>query len=225
MISIQKLTKSYGQKQVLNEINLDLEAGKVYGLIGQNGAGKTTFFRCLSGLEKFGGDIVSDHPNLKDKLGFLQTNPDFMSRITGWEYLKLVSIARGIQEEGFEEGNIFDLPLNEFAENYSTGMKKKLALQGILCQRNDLFLLDEPFNGVDIHSNMIISAIITKLKNHGKTIVISSHIFSTLSDICDQIILLKDGLISGIFEPSQFAGLEQEMKSFVIGNVLDRVKV
>lgn len=77
--------------------------------------------------------------------------------------------------------NIFDLPLNQYAATYSTGMKKKLALMAILIQENKVLILDEPFNGVDIHSNIIITEIIHQLKLLNKTILISSHIFSTLN--------------------------------------------
>ncbi|MCB0600124.1 MAG: ATP-binding cassette domain-containing protein, partial [Saprospiraceae bacterium] len=148
-----------------------------------------------------------------------------LSRITGWEFLKLVCIARGIREEAFEEQNIFDLPLDQYADTYSTGMKKKLALMGILLQKNDLFILDEPFNGVDIHSNMIILDIIRKLKSMQKTVLISSHIFATLQQTCDCIHLLQDGTMARTVAPDEYGELEEQMKSFVVGDRINRIRI
>jgi ABC-2 type transport system ATP-binding protein len=120
---------------------------------------------------------------------------------------------------------VFELPLNQYAETYSTGMKKKLALLGILLQKNDILILDEPFNGVDIHSNMIIAEIIKRLKNSNKTILISSHIFSTLSENCDEIHLLKNGAIDRTVHQDAFGTLENEMKDFIVGNRLEKLGI
>lgn len=225
MISIRNLSKNYGAKPILQAINLELERGKVYGIVGQNGAGKTTLFKCIAGLEDYDGDIQAAQEPIKDYLGFLPTNPVFMSHITAWEYLKLLCLARGIEQDDFESQNIFELPLDEYAENYSTGMKKKLALWGTILQQNDLFILDEPYNGVDIHSNMMITEIIKRLKASGKTILIASHIFSTLSDTCDLIYLLKDGQIAKRVEAADFDTLDEEMKTMVIGNSLEGLRI
>jgi ABC-type multidrug transport system, ATPase component len=221
MVNIKSLSKSYGNKKVLTNLNLKLINGEVSGMVGENGAGKTTLFRCIAGMENYEGQIDSDVNKLKEQVGFLPTNPNFMSRITGWEYLKLLCVARKIKTENFEEQNIFDLPLSQYAATYSTGMKKKLALMGILLQKNEIYILDEPFNGVDIHSNMIISEIIKKLKARQKTILISSHIFSTLSDCCDNIHLLENGEISKVVTREGFSTLDQEMQSFVVGDKVD----
>ena len=160
MIKIKKLSKFYGKNQVLNSIDLEFKKGKIYGIVGENGAGKTTLFRCLSGLENYKGTITSDYTKLKDHLGLLLTEPFFFSKITGKEYIRLLANARQMKLTNIEEKNIFDLPLNQYASTYSTGMKKKLALTAILLQQNDIFILDEPFNGVDIQSNLIITEII-----------------------------------------------------------------
>ena len=104
MITIKNLSKSYGNNQVFKDINLNLHKGNVYGFVGENGAGKTTLFRCIAGFENYRGKIISDYKILKNHLGFLQTHPFFMSRITGWEYLKLLSIARNIKTENFNPG-------------------------------------------------------------------------------------------------------------------------
>ncbi len=102
-------------------------------------------------------------------------------------------------------------------------MKKKLALTAILLQQNDFFILDEPYNGVDIQSNIIITEIIHKLHQLNKTIVISSHIFSTLNDTCDEIYLLKEGILVKKVHKTDFGKLEQEMKDFTIGNRIEKL--
>lgn len=225
MINIENLSKSYGTKKVLESINITFEKGKAYGIVGENGSGKTTLFKCIAGLEKYNGTINSGHDNLKNQLGYLQTDPYFFSKITGGEYLQLLCNARNIKENNFDDKNIFDLPLNQYAITYSMGMKKKLALSAILMQHNNFFILDEPFNGVDIQSNIIITEIIRKLKSINKTIIISSHIFSTLNDTCDEIHLLKNGrFIKRVFK-EEFGRLEQEMKDFTIGNTIEKLNL
>ncbi len=225
MISIQKLNKSFGSKKALNDINIEFVKGKVYGIVGQNGAGKSTLFNIISGLESFNGIIQSDLTPLKNHLGFLQTNPFFFPKITGREYLQLHLNARNIKEINIDESNIFDLPLNQYAQSYSTGMKKKLALTAVLIQQSDIYILDEPYNGVDIHSNMIITEIIQKLKSIGKTVLISSHIFSTLKDTCDEIHLLHEGHFKKSVDHSEFDLLEQEMIEFTTGSIIDRLNL
>ena len=124
-----------------------------------------------------------------------------------------------------EDKNIFDLPLNQYASTYSTGMKKKLALTAILLQKNNVYILDEPFNGVDIQSNLIITEIIKRFKELGKTVIISSHIFSTLAEVCDEIYLMKHGEIIKTVEKKDFNNLEKEMKEFTIGNKIDKLEL
>lgn len=221
MIVIENLSKRYGSKVVLKSLNLSLEKGKVYGLVGENGAGKTTLFKCIAGLETATGSISSDYLMLKNHLGFLPTNPYFLPKITGGEYLQLLCNARNVPLKDVAEKNIFDLPLEQYAETYSTGMKKKLTLTGILLQKNDFFILDEPFNGVDIQSNMLITAIIQRLKAAGKTLLISSHIFSTLHDTCDQIFVLKAGEIAQTVAQKDFSELDQSMRDFALGNKIE----
>lgn len=218
MIEIKGLTKKYGDKIVLNNINLQFNKGKVYGIVGENGAGKTTLFRCISGLEKYDGEIKSELNPLKNYIGLLLTNPYFFTRITGREYLQLLCNARKVEIEDFEKQNIFNLPLNQYASTYSTGMKKKLAITAILLQKNEVFILDEPYNGVDIQSNLIITELILELKKLNKTLIISSHIFSTLNDTCDEIHLLEKGELIKTVQREDFKELEEEMKTTSIGN-------
>ena len=140
MIKISSLNKSFGTHNVLKDINASFKRGTIIGIVGENGAGKTTLFNCIAGLENYEGSIEFSGKNLKNVMGFLPTNPYFISKITGYEYLKLICNARSIKAENLEEKNIFELPLNQYAETYSTGMKKKLALNAILIQENEVFI-------------------------------------------------------------------------------------
>ncbi|MFT5336201.1 MAG: ABC-2 type transport system ATP-binding protein [Sphingobacteriales bacterium] len=223
MLRIEDLSKAYGVNKVLDCINLEFQKGMVYGIVGANGAGKTTLFRCIAGLEQFDGEVNSDSKNFKDSLGLLFTEPFFFPKITGEEYIQLLLNARQKKGVVIADKNIFDLPLDQYASTYSTGMKKKLALTAILLQQNDFFILDEPFNGVDIQSNLILVEIIKKLKDLGKTVIISSHIFSTLAETCNAIFVLDKGRVSKKVELPDFGILEAEMKAFSIGNRVDEL--
>jgi len=223
MIEVRNLSKRYGTKKVLKNINIQFDKGKVYGIVGENGAGKTTLFRCIADLEDCEGEISSNPNPIKNHLGLLLTEPFFFQKITGKEYIQLLCNARSIKIADIQERNIFDLPLNQYASTYSTGMKKKLALTAILLQDNEYFILDEPFNGVDIQSNIIITEIIHKLKTLDKTVIISSHIFSTLSDTCDEIHLLSNGNFIKSVQKADFSALETEMRQMTIGNKIEKL--
>jgi ABC-2 type transport system ATP-binding protein len=223
MIKMNDLSKVFGYKEVLKNVSMEFSKGNVYGIVGENGAGKTTLFRCIAGLESYSGEIISDVTPLKNHLGLLLTDPFFFTMITGKEYIRLLCNARGKTNLDIDSKNIFDLPLNQYASTYSTGMKKKLAITAILLQENEYFILDEPFNGVDIQSNIILTEIILKLKELNKIVIISSHIFSTLSETCDEIHLLRKGEQIKSVQKSGFKNLEQEMKEMTIGNRIDKL--
>ncbi|HEX7755535.1 MAG TPA: ATP-binding cassette domain-containing protein [Niabella sp.] len=223
MIRITNLSKNFGSHPVLKHLDLELHTGRVYGIVGENGAGKTTLFNCIAGIEQFEGSIESEKMPLKNQLGFLQTEPYFFSKITGREYLQLLCNARGKQLTDPDRRNIFNLPLDQYAATYSTGMKKKLALMAVLLQENDYYILDEPFNGVDIQSNLMITEIIHQLKKLGKMVLISSHIFSTLRDTCDAIYLLQDGHFTRKVAKEDFHSLELEMKQLSVGNKIEQL--
>jgi len=225
MIKINGLTKQYGSLKAIDDVSFNVKTGQVIGIVGENGAGKTTLFRCIAGLENYKGQILSDKNPLKNYLGYLPSEPYFFPKITAMEYIRLLCNARGKSPKNVEEKNIFDLPLNSYASTFSTGMQKKLAITAILLQENSLFVLDEPFNGIDIQSNMVLTEIIRKLKSLNRTILVSSHIFSTMSETCDEIILLKQGRLDKSVQKEDFAALESEMKDFIIGDKIERLNL
>ena len=225
MIRIKNLSKQFGKKVVLNNLSIEFERGKIYGIIGENGAGKTTLFRCIAGLESFDGEIVSEINPLKDHLGYLTAEPFFFPMITGEEYIRLLCNARDKKLTEIDSNNIFDLPLNQYVTSYSTGMRKKLALLAVLLQGNDIFILDEPFNGIDLNGSIILTEIIHRLKELGKTVIISSHIFSTLSDTCDEILVLRNGTITQKVAREEFYLLEKEMKNSAVIGKIERLEL
>jgi ABC-2 type transport system ATP-binding protein len=226
MIHIRNLSKSYGKKNILQQIELQCKPGEIHGIVGENGAGKTTLFNCIAGLESHEGEIYcTESTSIKNTIGFLETNPEFLSKITGKEYLQLLCNARNRTNVHFDEMNIFELPLQQYATTYSTGMKKKLALTGILLQENKIFILDEPFNGVDIHSNIIIKELLKSLQKKGKIILLSSHIFSTLYDTCDYLHYLKAGNLEKSVKKENFKMIEELMKDTGLKAKLNRLNI
>jgi ABC-2 type transport system ATP-binding protein len=223
MIEITDLSKQYGALKVLENVNISFGKGKVYGIAGENGAGKTTLFRCIAGLETYHGQIVSEMAPLKNYLGFLPSEPYFFPKMTAGEYVRLLANARKRKIDDIEDKNIFDLPLNRYVSEFSTGMKKKLAITAILFQGNAYFLLDEPFNGIDMQGNLIVTEIIHKLRSLNKTVILSSHIFSTLTETCDEICLLQEGKLCKTVQRADFKALESEMKSLLIGKKIEKI--
>lgn len=221
MITICKLTKSYADNVVLNDISQPFEEGKVYGIVGSNAAGKTTLFRCIAGLNSYEGHIGADQMPLKAHLGFLSAEPYFLPMITGAEYLTLLMQTRAVPVKSLQQRNIFDLPLDQYISTYSTGMKKKLAITGVLLQNNKYFILDEPYNGIDLQSSIILTEIISKLKSRNKIILISSHIFSTLKEACDELLVLAEGKFTHHYMRADFDQLELKLKQQLLHKDLD----
>lgn len=223
MITIQSLSKSYGSTKVLDDVSVSFNSGHVYGIIGKNGSGKTTLLKCIAGIESFAGTITYTGTDLKSTTGFLPTNPHFISKITGLEYLRLMGQARRLIEFEPEKWNIFDLPVNKYVDTYSTGMKKKLALSGVLLQKNEIIILDEPFNGIDLLSNILIKDLIQRLKKAGKIVLMTSHILSIVSETCDSVYYLENGTLSNEVLPEHFNTIEAEIRkngaSYSIGHL------
>lgn len=211
MITLKNFSKSYNKNKVLTDINLEFESNKTIGLVGKNGAGKSTLFKCLASIESYEGEIIYKKKENLKKIGYLPTHPFILSKITGHEYLQLLCNARSIDYIQNDKSNIFKLPLNDYAENYSTGMLKKLAITALLLQKNEIYLLDEPFNGLDLESNFMLETIIKELKVHNKTVIVSSHMLNGLYEICDQINYIDNGSITQLNDRSDFQTLEKDL--------------
>lgn len=212
MISIKDLSVSFDKHQVLKNININFEDGFIHGIVGLNGAGKTTFFNVLAKMLKPDSGFITQNDivlAIKDT-AYLETNNYFFSRITGGEYLKIFKQTN----EAFDLAVLqeyFKLPLDELIENYSTGMKKKLSLLAVLKQGKSIFILDEPFNGLDLETNKVLEIIIASLKQKQKTVFVSSHIIDPLLSTCDKIHLLQDGVFTRTYEKEEFSKIEEEL--------------
>lgn len=203
MLEIKDLSVSFNDKNVLKNLNLNIEEGAIIGLLGKNGVGKTTLFESLFQNHKYAGEILWNNEILKrENISYLETENYFYPYITGKEYLEYFSENK--REFINELTEKFRLPLNKFVQNYSSGMKKKIALMGMLMLDKPINILDEPFNGVDFEGVHILYEIIRELKDKNKIVVISSHIIETLFHTCDQIAILEDGFVKQIFVRSDF---------------------
>ena len=210
MITIKDLNFSYDKKsKVLDSLCLSLTENKIHGIVGLNGAGKTTLLNAIYGLVRIDGTISCEGKNVtKKEMSYLVTENFFYSNITGSEYL---SLFKNQKFDSDKWNGLFSLPLDQIIDGYSTGMKKKLALLGILKQDKPLMILDEPFNGLDIETCRIIRSILLRLKDKGKTIIITSHIIETLTNLCDYIHYLEKGTINYSKEKHDFAEFEREL--------------
>ena len=211
MISIKDLKISYTQnRNVINELSLNLSEGDIHGIVGLNGAGKTTLLNAIYRLKKIdNGEIKhNEKPLTKKVIAYLETENFFYANITGIEYL---SLFKNDEFDTFKWNELFGLPLDELIDTYSSGMKKKLALLGVLKQKKPIMILDEPFNGLDIETSRIVRSVLLKLKEKGKTIIVTSHILETLTNLCDRIHYLKNGNIQFSKEQNEFSEFEKEL--------------
>jgi len=206
MLEIKNISVSFKDKNVLQNLNLEIEEGIILGILGKNGAGKTTLFESLYQSQKYSGEILwKNQKLLRENISYLETENYFYPYITGREYLSYFSKDR--LPKTIELAEKFQLPLDKYVQYYSSGMKKKLALIGMLMLDKPINILDEPFNGVDFEGVHLLYDIIRELKQSNKMVIISSHIIETLFHTCDRIVTLENGLISNIFEKSEFEKL------------------
>lgn len=206
MLEIKNISVSFKDKNVLQNLNLEIEEGIILGILGKNGAGKTTLFESLYQSQKYSGEILWQNQKLlRQNISYLETENYFYPYITGREYLSY--FAKEKLPKTIELAEKFQLPLDKYVQYYSSGMKKKLALIGMLMLDKPINILDEPFNGVDFEGVHLLYDIIRELKQSNKMVIISSHIIETLFHTCDRIVTLENGFISNIFEKSEFEKL------------------
>ena len=213
MITIDNIVVGYGKQIVLKGLSLKLEDGLLHGLVGLNGSGKSTLLNCICSLKKpdSGSITLDDVPISRKIISYLETEPYFYHGITGREYLSLFTSESNTEFNEDEWQELLNIPLNQLIDGYSTGMKKKLAILGILKTNKQILLFDEPFNGLDIESSRIFSSILKRLVSLNKTIIITSHILESLTAICDRIHYLKGGVIHRTFDVMNAETIDKEI--------------
>lgn len=215
MLEIKGLTKKYknADKNAIEDINLTIENGDIYGFIGPNGAGKSTTIKCLVGIHSFEkGSIMLDGLSIKDnpiefkhQISYVPDNPDLYEFLTGMEYINFVS---NVYDEDVSKEDIINLAKKFNLENnllepirtYSHGMKQKIALIGALIHKPKLIVLDEPFVGLDPKAAFDLKEIIKELCQNGMMVFFSSHVLEVVEKFCNKIAIIKNGQIvsSGI---------------------------
>ena len=211
MIEITNLTKNYRELKVIDNFSHTFDEGKVYGIMGENGAGKSTLFRCIAGIEPYEGQVVVSENR---QIGYMGDTPFFYTYVTGMEHIEFCLRAKGITvgREVIEElNNKFSLPLNRYASRYSLGMKKRLMLLTLMLQDNDIVIMDEPFNGIDLAGSIVLRQWLKQMKNEGKCVILSSHIISAISDICDEITYIHKGKVVADFSGMTAEAIEQQI--------------
>lgn len=210
MLEIKGLTKKYknADKNAIEDINLTIENGDIYGFIGPNGAGKSTNIKCLVGIHSFEkGSIMLDGLSIKDnpiefkhQISYVPDNPDLYEFLTGMEYINFVS---NVYDEDVSKEDIINLAKKFNLENnllepirtYSHGMKQKIALIGALIHKPKLIVLDEPFVGLDPKAAFDLKEIIKELCQNGMMVFFSSHVLEVVEKFCNKIAIIKNGQI------------------------------
>lgn len=213
MLEIKNISFAFGKKSIFNDIGLSFEEGKITGIVGKNGVGKTTLFRIMTGMYPLqSGDINLREQRLKPSdISFMPTEPYFYPYMKGREYLEIVATNDDEKMKSRHYASFMDLPLDELVDNYSTGMRKKLAFSALFALHKPVIILDEPYNGVDLDGNEIIKHIIKSDKS-GKIIILSSHILSTITDVSDNIYHITEHSNIDHYRSDQFDQLQSELK-------------
>lgn len=206
-IVIKNVSKSFDGIEVLHDVNLDLEEGKIYGFIGRNGSGKSVLFKIICGLYyPTSGSVLVDgvdiHKNdvFPNDMRVLIEKPNFLPNLTGLENLKLLA---SIQNKITEEDIILILDklnlkkdMNKLYHKYSLGMKQKLAVAQVFMENPKMMIFDEPFNGIEEKTVEVIKKILLEEKKSGKIILISSHIKEDIEELADTIYFVDAGSVN-----------------------------
>ncbi len=205
MLSIKNLSFSFGNKVVFDNLSVDIPSEHIIGIVGKNGVGKTTLFRIMTNIYRIqkGSITFHDQKLTPGDISFMPTEPYFYPYMKGGEYIRIVANTTEEYQKSKAYARVLDLPLNELVDNYSTGMRKKLAFAALFGQSKPVVILDEPYNGVDLAGNETIQHIITH-HHDNKTIILSSHILSTLTDICSDIIHFTEHQEITHYQPAEY---------------------
>lgn len=206
-LEVKDLSKSFGKRRVLKNINFTIKEGEILGIIGPNGAGKTTliksilsFYHCEGSIKICDYDIKSNLEEALSKVGAIIENPDMYNHLTGRKNLEITELINGIKDKEYVEEMIqfvgLENRINDKVKKYSLGMKQRLGLANALLKKPKLLILDEPTNGLDPHGIRNLREMLKKLSNEYKmSILICSHILSEVENICDRIAIIDKGKI------------------------------
>ena len=210
MIEVENLKKNYEGHWAVRGVSFNVQEGDIFGFIGPNGAGKTTSIRIIStlleptsGSVKVGGrSVVGDAEAVRRLIGFMPDNFGVYERITVWEYLDFFAAAYGLDRrrravaiEGIMELTDLGGLRDRLTGELSKGMRQRLCLAKTLVHDPKVLILDEPANGLDPRARIEFRALLKELRSMGKTILISSHILTELSDICTSVAILEKGKV------------------------------
>jgi len=216
ILETQGLTKMYGQKAACRDVNMHISEGQIYGLIGRNGAGKTTIMRIVSGLARptsgdyslFGKNGWAKSKMLKN-VGVLIEHPGLYLRLSAYENLKIKCLAAGVEPKGYVEQllelvGLSDTDKKKGAGAYSLGMRQRLGIALALVGDPRILILDEPINGLDPQGIVEVRKTVVRLRDEkGITIMLSSHILDELSRVADSYGIINDGTLLDEFSAAE----------------------
>lgn len=206
VIRVENVTKKFGEVTALNRINISFERGKIYGIIGRNGSGKTVLFKTIIGyLKPTGGRVVvrgkeiGKDIDFAENMGIIIENPGFLSGYTGYKNLEyLAGIRKIIGKEQIKESMRrvgLEPDSKKKVGKYSLGMRQRLGIAQAIMENPDILILDEPMNGLDNQGVEDVRGILLKLKEEGKTIILASHNKEDIALLCDKVYEMEHGEI------------------------------
>jgi len=206
-ISVKNLTKSFGSETVLREVSRDFKSGKIHGIVGNNGSGKSVFFKCVCGfLTPDEGEVFVEGKQIgKDcdfppSFGLIIESPGFLPNLSGFKNLKLLASLKALITDEHIREMIEKVGLNPDSKKhvgkYSMGMKQRLGIAQALMEDPNCLILDEPFNGLDKQGLKEMRELIKGLRAEGKTILLSSHNITDIEELCDTVCEMDDGVLT-----------------------------
>ncbi len=212
IIEVQNLTKDYGHGRGVFDVSIHVDKGEVFGFLGPNGAGKSTTIRHLMGFSKpdkgstkiEGYETFNKYYEILNHVGYIPGEIALPQGLTGWEFLRMMQDLQKIHDEKrlnylLDLFELNDIILKDETKRMSLGIKRKLAIVAAFMSDPDVLILDEPTSGLDPVMQEVFVKFIHEEKKRGKTILLSSHIFSEIDSTCDRIAIIKDGRIVSEF--------------------------